>query len=185
MLLPWPAGSGVDTLSVAHQGTGKPWLTVQSMAAVPLAAPRFAGYRIRRSVEPVEQADKSLPAGTYSRGDILRVTLEVNASADMTWVVVADPVPAGATILGNGLGRDSAIVSQGERDEGAAWPAYLARSLESFSAYYEYVPSGILKVQYTMRLNNAGTFSLPPTRVEAMYAPEIFGEAPNRPVRVQ
>ena len=185
MLLPWPAGSGVDTLSVAHQGTGKPWLTVQSMAAVPLAAPRFAGYRIRRSVEPVEQADKSLPAGTYSRGDILRVTLEVNASADMTWVVVADPVPAGATILGNGLGRDSAIASQGERDEGAAWPAYLARSLESFSAYYEYVPSGMLKVQYTMRLNNAGTFSLPPTRVEAMYAPEIFGEAPNRPVRVQ
>jgi hypothetical protein len=30
-----------------------------------------------------------------------------------------------------------------------------------------------------MRLNNAGTFQFPATRVEAMYAPEIFGEAPN------
>ena len=185
MTLPWPAGSGVDTLAVAHQGTGKPWLTVQSLAAIPLAAPRAAGYRIRRSVEPVGQADKSLAPGTYRRGDIVRVTLDVNASADMTWVVVADPIPAGATILGNGLGRDSAIASAGERDEGEAWPAYQARSLESFSAFYEYVPSGIFKVQYTMRLNNAGTFSLPPTRVEAMYAPEIFGEAPNKPVRVQ
>ena len=30
-----------------------------------------------------------------------------------------------------------------------------------------------------MRLNNPGTFALPPTRVEAMYAPEMFGEIPN------
>ncbi len=31
-----------------------------------------------------------------------------------------------------------------------------------------------------MRLNNPGRFALPPTRVEAMYAPESFGESPNR-----
>jgi hypothetical protein len=113
------------------------------------------------------------------------VTLEVNASADMTWVVVTDPIPAGAAILGGGLGRDSAIAAQGERDLGTAWPAYQARSFESFTAYYAYVPSGVVKVQYTMRLNNAGTFALPPSRVEAMYAPEIFGEAPNPSIRVQ
>jgi uncharacterized protein YfaS (alpha-2-macroglobulin family) len=34
-------------------------------------------------------------------------------------------------------------------------------------------------------LNNAGTFSLPPSRVEAMYAPEMFGEVPNAKVRVE
>ena len=183
--LSWPAAGSAGTLSVAHQGTGKPWLTVQSMAAVPLVAPRFSGYRIRRTIEPVQQADKSLAPGTYSRGDILRVTLEVNASADMTWVVVNDPIPAGAAILGGGLGRDSAIATQGERDQGEAWPAYQARGLESFTAYYAYVPSGVVKVQYTMRLNNAGTFALPPSRVEAMYAPEVFGEAPNPSIRVQ
>ena len=183
--LSWPTTAGAEPLSVTHQGTGKPWLTVQSMAAVPLEAPRFAGYQIRRTIEPVQQADKSLAAGIYSRGDILRVTLEVNASADMTWVVVTDPVPAGATILGGGLGRDSAIAAQGERDLGAAWPAYQARSFEAFTAYYAYVPSGVVKVQYTMRLNNAGTFALPPSRVEAMYAPEIFGETPNPSMRVQ
>lgn len=183
--LSWPATGGAEPLSVAHQGAGKPWLTVQSMAAVPLEAPRFSGYQIRRTIEPVQQADTSLAAGSYSRGDILRVTLEVNASADMTWVVVTDPIPAGAAILGGGLGRDSAIAAQGERDLGTAWPAYQARSFESFTAYYAYVPSGVVKVQYTMRLNNAGTFALPPSRVEAMYAPEIFGEAPNPSIRVQ
>jgi formate dehydrogenase subunit gamma len=40
-------------------------------------------------------------------------------------------------------------------------------------------------VQYPgVRLNNAGEFSLPPSRVEAMYAPEMFGESPNARVKV-
>ena len=39
-------------------------------------------------------------------------------------------------------------------------------------------------MQYTVRLNNAGSFALPPTRVEALYAPEMFGEMPNAGVSV-
>jgi uncharacterized protein YfaS (alpha-2-macroglobulin family) len=33
-------------------------------------------------------------------------------------------------------------------------------------------------------LNNPGDFLLPPTRVEALYAPEVFGELPNAKVNV-
>jgi hypothetical protein len=40
-------------------------------------------------------------------------------------------------------------------------------------------------MEYTVRLNNVGDFALPPTRVEAMYAPEMFGEAPNARVKVE
>ena len=36
-----------------------------------------------------------------------------------------------------------------------------------------------------MRLNNAGVFRLPPTRVEALYAPDVFGAAPNPPFTVK
>ena len=36
----------------------------------------------------------------------------------------------------------------------------------------------------TVRLDNPGTFSLPATRVEAMYAPEMFGELPNQKLSV-
>ncbi|MFZ1500747.1 MAG: alpha-2-macroglobulin, partial [Giesbergeria sp.] len=183
LFLPWPKAAN-QTLAVTHQGTGKPWLTVQSLAAVPRTAPLDAGYRVRRSVVPVEQADKSLPAGQYSRGDVLRVTLEVDASADMTWVAITDPIPGGATILGSGLGRDSEIATQGEKRSGNGWLAFEERSFEAFRSYYEYLPEGKLKLQYTIRLNNAGNFALPPTRVEALYAPEMFGESPNAPVRV-
>lgn len=185
MFLPWaasPAGAPVrDTLLVTQQGSGKPWLTLQSIAAVQLKAPFAAGYAIKKTITPVEQAT----AGKYTRGDVLRVTLEVNASADMTWVVISDPVPGGATILGSGLGRDSQIATQGEKKSGAGWPAFEERSFEAFRSYYEYLPKGVVKMEYTVRLNNVGDFALPPSRVEAMYAPEMFGESPNARVKVE
>ena len=173
-----------DTLSVSHQGAGKPWLTLQSVAAIALKEPFYAGYHIKKTVTPIEQANKALPANTYTRGDVLRITLEVNASAVMSWAVITDPIPGGATILGSGLGRDSEIATQGEKKEGDGWVAFEERSFESFRSYYQYLPKGLVRMEYTMRLNNAGEFSVPPSRVEAMYAPEMFGEAPNARWRV-
>jgi alpha-2-macroglobulin len=180
MFLPWTK-TAKDTLNVTHTGPGKPWLTLQSLAAVQLKEPFNAGYQIKKTIEPVEQAVK----GIYTRGDVVRITLEVNASADMTWVAITDPIPGGATILGSGLGRDSEIATKGEKKSGSGWPAFEERSFEAFRSYYEYLPKGVVKMQYTIRLNNVGDFALPPSRVEAMYAPEMFGEAPNAQVKVE
>ena len=114
----------------------------------------------------------------------MRVTLQLEAQSDMTWVVVNDPIPAGASILGGGLGRDSELVTQGERRRGRAWPAFEERSFEAFRAYYEFVPKGEWTVEYTIRLNSDGLFQLPTTRVEALYSPEMFGEIPNKSMEV-
>ncbi|MBP7566381.1 MAG: alpha-2-macroglobulin, partial [Burkholderiaceae bacterium] len=182
MTLPWPAPGVTQPLVVTHQGSGRPWLTLQAMAAVPLTSPVAAGYRITRTVTPVEQAT----AGRYTRGDVLRIALEVDAQADMSWVVVSDPVPGGATVLGSGLGRDSQIATRGEqRDRGVAWPAFEERGFEAFRTYYEYLPKGRAKIEYTVRLNNVGDFTLPPTRAEALYAPDVYGEIPNARVKVE
>jgi alpha-2-macroglobulin len=184
MFLPWTA-AGKDTLTLTHEGLGAPWLTLQSLAAVQLKAPFAAGYAVKKTITPVEQAVQ----GKYSRGDVLRITLEVNASADMTWVVLHDAIPGGATILGSGLGRDSGIATQGEQKSSgsydSAWLSFEERSFEAYRAYYHYVPKGNFKAEYTIRLNNVGNFALPPTRVEAMYAPEMFGETPNARVKVE
>lgn len=173
--LPWPGGADGGTLQVDHAGAGHPWATVRALAAVPVTEPLAAGYRIKRTVTPQEQA----VAGKWSRGDVYRVKLEIDAQADMTWVVVSDPVPAGATILGSGLGRDSQIATRGEKRKGMAWSAYTERTPQAYREYFAYLPKGTASVEYTVRLNNAGDFALPPTRVEAMYAPDVFGVAPN------
>lgn len=174
--LPWTSGA----LALTQEGSGKPWATIESLAAVALKAPFAAGYRITKTVTPVDPAVK----GAFTRGDIVRVHLDIDAQSDMTWVVVNDPVPAGATILGSGLGRDSEAATEGEKRDGA-WPAFVERGFDGYRAYYDYLPKGKLQVEYTVRLNNVGTFGLPPTRVEALYAPSSFGALPNAPMVVK
>ena len=182
-LLAWPpqARTAPVPLTLTQEGTGKPWATIESLAAVDLKAPFAAGYRIAKTVTPVDPAVK----GVNTRGDIVRVHLDIDAQTDMTWVVVDDPVPAGATILGSGLGRDSEVATAGEKSQGGAWPDFVERGFEGYRAYYSYVPKGKFSIEYTVRLNNVGTFGLPPTRVEALYAPSTFGVLPNAPVVVQ
>jgi hypothetical protein len=178
MIFYWP--SGKDNLSIRHEGAGNPWVTVRSLAAIPLIKPVSSGYKITKTVTPVEQKEKD----RYGVGDILRIKIEVDAQADMTWVVVNDPVPSGASILGTGLGRDSQIAASGQKSTGAAWPVFQERSFESLKAYYEYVPKGKFTLEYTIRLNNSGIFKMPETRVEALYAPEAFGMTPNEDFRI-
>jgi len=178
-LLPWPSGQG--TLSLSHNGLGKPWVTLSSQAAIPLKSPLDSGYRIRRDILPVSQREQ----GAWHRGDVMRVRLTVDARSDMGWVAVLDPIPAGATILGTGLGGDSAILTEDEKRQGWVWPAYEERTHDSFRAYYRFVPKGAFTVEYTLRLNNEGHFNLPAARVEAMYAPDLFGEIPVNDVVVK
>jgi hypothetical protein len=175
---PWPAERA--EVAVDHAGTGNPWVTLLTTAAIPLARPLEAGYRIARRATPLEPR----PDGRLHRGDLVRVRLEIEAQTDMTWVVVHDPVPAGASHLGTGLRRDSQLATQGEQRRGWAWPAFEERGFEAFRAYYEWVPKGTHVVEYTIRLNQPGRFALPTTRVEALYAPELFGELPNAVVEV-
>jgi uncharacterized protein YfaS (alpha-2-macroglobulin family) len=174
----WPKGK--ELLSIQHRGRGMPWVAIQGLAAIPLKEPLSSGYKMKKTFQPVEQKEK----GKWSKGDVVRVRLELEAQADMTWVAVTDPIPAGANILGTGLGRDSQIMTSDEKREGWVWPAFEERSFEAFRAYYEYVRKGTWAVEYTMRLNNGGTFNLPSTRVEALYSPEMFGEMPNRKMEV-
>ncbi len=177
-----PQGSAPQgTLSLSHQGSGAPWANVSITAAVRLQQPRQAGLQVEKTITPIEQKQP----GQWSVGDVARVTLKLQSQAELTWVVVNDPVPSGATILGRGLGRESQLAQQGQSSSGWAWPTSIERAFDSFRAYYRWVPRGNWSVEYTLRLNNAGQFELPATHVEAMYAPDIFGESPNAVWSVQ
>ncbi|MGI4848082.1 MAG: MG2 domain-containing protein, partial [Janthinobacterium lividum] len=72
-------------LELTHVGKGKPWVSLQTRAAVPVTQAVSSGFRLRRSMQP----ETTLHAGVL-RGHIVRVELEIDASADMTGVVVSD-----------------------------------------------------------------------------------------------
>jgi uncharacterized protein YfaS (alpha-2-macroglobulin family) len=162
-------------LKLKHEGEGQPYVSVTTLAAVPITAPVQRGYNVKREIIPIDQKTP----GKWSRGDVLRIRLNIDARDDMGWVVVEDPVPAGASILSSGKQRSSALLTQNETNQGNAWPAWQERLFDTYRAYYEHVPRGRFSLEYSIRLNSDGKFQLPPTRVEAMYAPEMFGEVPN------
>jgi len=177
MSLQWPTASA--ELTITQDGTGKPWASVLASAAIPLEQPFAAGYRIVKQMTPLEPR----PGGEIRPGDALGVRLEIDAQADMPWVVVDDPVPAGSSHL-RGAPAGAAAAAVASPVDGGVTPAFVERSFQSYKAYFEELPAGKTVVEYTIRVNQAGRFLLPPTRVAALYAPETFGEIPNAPVQV-
>ena len=174
--IPWSAAD----LLLDHDGTGAPWGFVEFRAAVPRRNPVAHGYRIARNVQAIHRQGFR----GWRRGDVAGVALDIDADRDMTWVVVEDPLPPGAVVLGRGLGGDSAMLG-GASEYGDRWPVYTERDVDSYRAYYRSVPKGRLSLRYNVRYNTAGRFTLPPTRVEAMYAPEMHAERPVKPITVR
>lgn len=177
-LFPWAesdanGGGSKDTLKATHTGAGVPWLTVQSLAALPLREPFSSGYAIHKTVTAIEQKK----AGRWTRGDLLRVRLEIDAQADRTWIVAEDPLPPGSQILSGGLVAGKVGADQ-------RTPTYVERSFTAWRGYFGYAPKGRFAVEYVVRLNQDGVFRLPATRVTAMYSPEMFGEIPNAPMEI-
>ncbi len=175
--LPLPSQSAPLVLS--QSGGAGPWAQVSLKAAVPLAKPLFAGYRMTKRVEVIQ---RRVP-GKLTRGDVLRIRITVDASAERNWVVVNDPIPGGATIVGDLGGQSAALSAQASDGEGVQ-PSYVERGQDAWRGYFGWVPRGRFTVEYAVRLNGAGTFQLPPTRVEALYSPDIRTAVPNKPVTV-
>jgi hypothetical protein len=175
--LPLPAQQ--MPLQLGQSGGAGPWAFVRVKAAVPLTKPLMAGYRATKQVTPVQ----SFAKGRHTRGDVVKVTITVEASAERNWVVINDPVPTGATVIGNLGGQSEMLAAEGGTSDGVS-PNWIERGRDAWRAYYGWVPRGRFTISYVMRLNAAGRFSLPATRVEAMYSPEIRAQLPNQAMAV-
>lgn len=167
----WPKNPA--SLQVEQEGTGKPWVTVQARARLPLKQPESAGFSVSKTLKAVQQ---KVP-GQWSVGDVVQVRLVLKAQNDIGWVVVDDPVPAGSTLLGRALAKDSSLAA--DNAEEWTWATYVEYAADAWRGYYERINKGEWEAIYTLRLNQSGNFRLPPTRVEALYAPEMYGALPN------
>lgn len=157
----WPDQTA--TLQLTHAGQGNPWLSVQTLAAVPLKAPRGQGLLVEKTIRNI-----SRDTG-YQAGDIVEVELKLNAAAVVHHVAMLDPIPAGANIVGEAYG----YYSSGEK------------SYRGYRFYFEALDQGVTIVKYQYQLNNPGTFKVPPTRAEGLYMPEVHGETPNAVMEVK
>ena len=180
-LFPWKERVDEEILTLKHEGTGSPWATIQSVAAVSFKEALNAGYKISKKITPLRQKED----GKVSSGDMFRTTLEIEAMTGNTWVAVADFVPPGAVIMGKGLDGESVSAQQDEEYQGRRRFTFQEKAFDSIKTYYEYMPQGLYEIEYTYQVNTTGTFQIPEARVEAMYHPEVYGVTPNAEITIE
>jgi alpha-2-macroglobulin len=151
--------------------------------------PLDAGFFIEKSLHSVspEKLKGGAPPGVASQvsaGDLVLVDLTLVTPAARAFVVIDDALPAGLEAIDPKLlttadwlrnpGDDEPNTADGEGAE----PATLSRSEvrdDRVLFFVDDLPAGLSHYRYLARATTLGRFVLPPTRVEEMYQPEVFG----------
>ncbi|MCZ8154642.1 MAG: MG2 domain-containing protein [Leptospira sp.] len=173
-------GESPKDITMVYNGKGKPWLSWEVRSRIPLTKPLNSGYTLKRTVTPIVRAN----SGIWTKGDVIKVRLEIQADSDKTWVVVEDAIPSGSIHMGRGLGKESKILQGSIIQQDFESPTFEEKSFSHYRAYFEYLPQGNHVIEYTIQLNHPGSFSMPGARVEAMYSPEVFGELPLEKIKI-
>jgi uncharacterized protein YfaS (alpha-2-macroglobulin family) len=119
-------------------------------------------------------------------GDVIKVKITVVAPNDLYYLVVEDPLPAGAEGLDQSL-KTTTVVGEAPKIErtdlrdpwGLGWGWwYFSNSEmrdEKVVLFATYLPKGTYEYTYLMRASVPGQFKVIPTNAFEMYFPEVFG----------
>ena len=148
------------------------------------------GFTVDRVYEGVDNAsDVTRDAdGTwhFKAGARVRVKLTMVAESQRTHVALIDPLPAGLESLNPDLAVTQTVPSDGSGDVypmadsywwWGQWYQYEQLRTDRTEAFTTLLPAGVYTYSYVTRATTPGTFVVPPTRAEEMYAPETFGRS--------
>jgi hypothetical protein len=180
----------------------KVYLPVEEIEPVERGVSVSRRYRLESCLEQ-QAKDKTITCSEVLEaklGDVIRVDLTIIAPHDLYYLVVEDPLPAGAEAIDTGLATTSLLamdptlartsrVFYGE-DEGYArypyywwWWRWYSRSElrdEKVVLFADYLPKGTYEYSYTMRATLPGDYHVIPTVANEFYFPEVFGRSDGR-----
>jgi hypothetical protein len=130
---------------------------------------------------------------TVEVGDVVQVRLSIVAPHDLYYVVVEDPLPAGAEAIDPSLattslvGQQPTLFRESESDYGREfyrwWWNWYSRSEmrdDKVVLFADYLPAGTYEYTYTFRATRPGAYQVIPTNAREFYFPEVFGRAAGR-----
>ncbi|MFH2005052.1 MAG: MG2 domain-containing protein [bacterium] len=109
----------------------------------------------------------------FQAGQLVRVRVQVQARSGSRWIAVVDPVPAGFEPVNSKLATAARHQSLGANRH---W-THLELHDDRVQAFADQLSSGAHTLEYLARATLPGTFTVPPTHAEQMYAPDQFGRA--------
>ena len=162
-------------------------------------SPLDRGFTVTREYSAIDDpADVTRDAdGTWhiKAGARVRVRLTMVAESQRTHVALVDPLPAGLEVLNPVLATtpnvptdDGSVDSSVARPDTWWWGTWFDHQNlrdDRAEAFATYLPAGVYDYTYVATATTPGTFVVPPTRAEEMYAPETFGRASTERVVVE
>jgi uncharacterized protein YfaS (alpha-2-macroglobulin family) len=129
-------------------------------------------------------------------GDVVQVRLTIIAPHDLYYVVVEDPIPAGAEPIDTSLATTSLTEQTPglygpsvdveersiERPYWWWWQWYSRSEMRDDKAvlFADYLPAGTYEYTYTFRATLPGEYRVIPTTAHEFYFPEVFGRGDGR-----
>lgn len=152
--------------------------------------PLDMGFVVMREYEAVDDADDVYrdEDGVWHIKAGARVRIRITMVADNRryHVALVDPLPAGLEIINPALAV-SGDVPQDPNDTNyrygwwwwGTWYQHQNMRDERAEAFTTLLWDGVYTYTYVARATTPGTFVVPPTKVEEMYSPEVFGRSGN------
>ena len=126
---------------------------------------------------------RSKEAQEVQLGEPTAIDLQLENRADLSYVAVEVPLPAGLEVLQKNIGRGQASLRiAGHTDPYVSHEELRADRVLLFA---DYLPAGTHHHTIYVRPTTAGTFVLPAAHAEAMYEPEIHGRTTGTTVVVK
>jgi uncharacterized protein YfaS (alpha-2-macroglobulin family) len=171
------------------------------------------GFFIKRTLRPVTaeglaDALKTFPevgARSFRGGDLVLADVVVVTPSPRTFVVIDDPLPAGFEAVDTRLATssraadvDQAAARAGADDDdddedpdavakgGTFRPSAFVREIRDDRVLFfvDRMGAGMYHYRWLARATSLGAFVVPPTKVEEMYTPEVFGRTGAELIKV-
>ena len=187
-LLRQVAAGAEQDLVVSRAGTGRLFYTarLQYVPGTP-PPPSDQGFTVERRFERFVENGSAPPATSFSAGDLVRVTLTITLPKERRYVAVTDSLAGGFEAVDSwfrttatDLARDASV-----QPDDASFEAWWRRGgFDHVEKYDDRVvlfgtrlSEGRHEFSYLVRATTSGTFSVPGTWAEEMYAPEVNGRS--------
>ena len=167
--------------------------TAVSTTALPSTMPHLIyhsislnrGFVVQRTYEAVDDPDDVWQDedGVWhiKLGARVRVRLTMVADNRRYHVALVDPLPAGLESVNPALAVSQSIPADPNQARSYWWWGswYQHQNLrdERVEAFTPLLWEGVYEYDYVARATTPGTFVVPPTKAEEMYAPEVFGRS--------
>lgn len=149
--------------------------------------PAEYGFSVRRTYESVDDPDDVTREADgiwhVKLGSKVRIRVNMVAPSRRYHVALVDPIPAGFEPMNPALAVTGSIPVDPKGDVSPTWwwsrTWYEHQNMrdERVEAFASLLYEGVYDYSYVARATTPGTFVVPPSKAEEMYAPETFGRS--------